>query len=196
MKRCTIYDTEIGDAIAHGRPWPTADGSIPEDLASNLLLLEESYEADPTYDPATAEMSTSWEYDLDAKTALLKKSTQARPLVTAKALKLVEIDAKTRDLIAAGFDYDGHHFSLSSQAQTNLDGIQMAASKGMVAFPHLMSTDDDSVEYSVADQAALDAIYGTAVGTIKTHMDAGRALKKSVAAATTTAEVAAVVDNR
>lgn len=118
-------------------------------------------------------------------------------LVVAKSIRNAEIDAKTRYLIGKGFVYDGRVFSLSEQAQMNIVGLKTPVDMSWITFPHKMSTmNDDDPEYELADVSAYYAVYATAVGTIKTHMDSGRALKKLVAACTTVAEVEAIADTR
>ena len=136
-------------------------------------------------------------------TGIVEEMTQAEKdavdgalVSAAKIAKKADIDAKTGALIAGGFDYDNHHFSLSPGAQMNLVGLQKGIDAGAITFPHKMSTDDASIEYSVPDEAAYTAIYLTAVGTVKAAMDSGRALKLLVAACTTLAEVEAVEDLR
>lgn len=114
----------------------------------------------------------------------------------AKTAKKNAIDARTDAIIAGGFDYDGHHFSLSVGAQMNLVGLQKGIDAGAIMFPHKISTDDDSVEYSIPDEATYTTIYLLGVGAIKTAMDSGRVLKLAVAACTTLAEVEAVEDLR
>lgn len=125
-----------------------------------------------------------------------KDAVDAGELAAAKKAKMDAIDNNTAEKIALGFTYDGHLFSLSTQAQTNLDGLMLANANGAVTFPHYMSTKDDSVEYEVIDGTALGTIYMTAVGTIKHWYDTGRELKKQVRDAADLAAVAAVVDDR
>ena len=117
-------------------------------------------------------------------------------LAVAKVIKNREIDVRTRELIDMGFTYDGHQFSLSTQAQQNIVGLKTPIDLGWVTFPHKCSTIDDTIEYELPDAAAYYAWYGTAVGTIKAHYDSGRALKIVVEACSTIAEVDAVEDSR
>lgn len=194
----TIYDVNADAPVVHGRPWPTADGFEPPGLDPNLMLLEEITESTPEYDPLTHTVVTGdWVYDLDAKTATRSKTLVERTLADVKRDKNALIDARTRELIGAGFTHDGHHFSLSDQAQMNIVGLKTPIDAGWVTFPHAMSTtDDNDPEYVLADVAAYTAVYAAAVGTVKAHTDSGRTLKKAVAAAETIADVAAVVDER
>jgi len=49
----TTYNSTTQEVIVTGRPYPTADGSRPPNLADNIHILEEVTEAKPTYDNAT-----------------------------------------------------------------------------------------------------------------------------------------------
>jgi len=194
----TVYDTNAEKGVAHGMPWPTADGSsAPPGLEEGLVLLEELEDPTPDHDPITQEVvDLGWSYDVQAGTAVRPKHVIDLSLDLAKQRKNDAIDERTRQMISEGFDHDNRHFSLSAQAQMNLDGVQMAAEKSIINFPHKMSTDDDGIEYELADQGALDVVYGKAVGKIKQCMDGGRDLKNAVMAATTVEDVRAVADER
>jgi hypothetical protein len=139
-----------------------------------------------------AALSPTDEATLDSVVA-----AHAVALYIAKRTKQGQIDIRTQELISEGFIYDGHRFSLSDQAQMNIVGLKTPIDMGWVTFPHKMSTtEEDTPEYEVADANAFNAVYAQAVGTVKAHMDSGRALKKLVAACTTVAEVDAVEDTR
>ena len=49
----TTYNSTTQEVIVTGRPYPTADGSRPPNLADDIHILEEVTEARPTYDSAT-----------------------------------------------------------------------------------------------------------------------------------------------
>jgi len=49
----TTYNSTTQEVIVTGRPYPTADGSRPPNLADDIHILEEVTEAKPTYDSAT-----------------------------------------------------------------------------------------------------------------------------------------------
>jgi len=118
-------------------------------------------------------------------------------LEKAKNDKINAIDARTEELISSGFTYNSTKFSLSSNAQLNASGVEIAESKSWNTYPMGISTDDpDSPEYEVVDATDLDSYYSTGLGTKKAHLDSGRDLKKQVSDATDIAGVDAVVDNR
>lgn len=117
-------------------------------------------------------------------------------LIEAKAAKFASIDARTDELIASGFTFASKQFSLSQAAQSRLMGINQVRDDENVTYPIKWNTIDDSDTYSIPDSATVLSFYLTAVGTYRTHVDSGTALKDQVRAATTVAEVDAVVDNR
>lgn len=109
-----------------------------------------------------------------------------------KEAKNTLIDTRTQELIAQGFAFDGHVFSLSPAAQMNWSGLKTF--EALLAWPVKITANGD-LEYSLA-QANLVPFVGTALGTIAAHYTSGRALKLQVNAATTQAEIDAVVDDR
>jgi hypothetical protein len=118
-------------------------------------------------------------------------------LVAARAARLRAIDENTGNLIALGYSYAGKQFSLSSNAQRWLSGLK--AGLDLLApgdYPLRINTIDDSDNYDISDENDAKALFGTALATIKAHLASGTALKDSVRAATTVAEVDAVVDSR
>jgi hypothetical protein len=125
-----------------------------------------------------------------------KDAVDATLLPAAQLAKCKEIDARTDELIAAGFTYDSKTFSLSQAAQSRLTGINQVRDDAAVTYPIVWNTLDDSDTLSIVDSAALLTFYLTAMGTYRTHVDSGTALKDDVRAATTIAAVDAVVDSR
>lgn len=88
MKRYTTYNSTTGEVIAQGRPYPTADGTPPPDLPSDIFLLEEVTAARPAYDNATEKLvENAIAYDTVAKTATRSWSVAA--------LTQAEIDERT-----------------------------------------------------------------------------------------------------
>lgn len=103
--------------------------------------------------------------------------------------KINKIDAKTKALIEEGFDFDGKHFSLSSTAQMNWIALTMATA------PAIIST-DDSFPYTLETADAIRFFQGTARTVVQHRLQSGRELKLQVHAATTSAELDAIIDNR
>ena len=129
-------------------------------------------------------------------------------LAEAKAAKVTEIDAYTTGLIESGFSYGGKQFSLSRQAQSNLAGMRTAINGAKVqdieqpgyfagwqgaVFPLTFNTLDDADITELADAAAFNGFYDTALGTVKAYLDGGTGLKSAVRAATTVEQVDEIV---
>ena len=110
-----------------------------------------------------------------------------------KAVCSSSIDAKTADLIAEGFVFDGVTFSLSGAAQLNHAADYMSrATLGPVVYNNI----DDTVAYVIPDVPTLEAFYAAAVATIRGHRGTGTVLKDQVRAATTIEEIDAIEDTR
>jgi hypothetical protein len=128
--------------------------------------------------------------------------TTFNTLVTDLALKCKKIekvhaiDARTDELISLGFTYAGKQFSLALTAQSKMTGTHQVKDNPALVYPINWNTIDDADVYAITDAADLDAFYLTGLGTIRASLDSGTALKDSVRAAITVAEVDAVVDNR
>jgi len=121
-----------------------------------------------------------------------------QPLDVLKAAKIKEIDEKTVKLLATGFTYDGLQFPLTDQSQINWVSLGMAQSLLLLKFPLLIFTVDYK-EYELVDDKQLLAFldsyvqYNTTAASITVK---GEILKKRVAAATTAAEIKAIIDDR
>ncbi len=126
-------------------------------------------------------------------------STLVGSLQEAKDFKHAAIDVRTEELIAAGFEFptgSGLWFSLSSHAQRNLQGLDQVRDLPEVIYPVAWNTLDDSAVLSIPDSATAHGFFLTAFAVYRAHLDSGTALKDQVRAATTVAEVDAVVDAR
>ena len=126
-----------------------------------------------------------------------KDAVDLARLPELKEAKLAAIDAKTNQLIAQGFIFDGHTFSLSLNAQSNFMGIKVATEGGLLTednYPYELTTLDDEA-YQLS-WALKDAFFGSVLNAVATHLAYGRALKVAVKSATTQAELDLIVDNR
>ena len=117
-------------------------------------------------------------------------------LAEAKLVKIAAIDSRTDQLIANGFTYSGVQFSLSANAQMKMVGTHEVKDDPALVYPLRWNSLDDSDYVDLPDAAALHAFYLTGLGTMRVLVDGGTVLKDAVRAATTIAEVDAVVDNR
>lgn len=115
-----------------------------------------------------------------------------------RAQKIDSIDRRTTELIGRGFTHAGKRFSLSDRAQIKWGHAfaGAAALTAIGAFPLLINTIDDSGSHAVADAAELVQIQLAILGIGLAYLGSDAALKAEVRAATTIAEVNAVVDVR
>lgn len=117
----------------------------------------------------------------------------AESLERYKTKKKLAIDLKTQQLIGQGFTYASKIFSLSANAQLYWSNLLNIPSGD---FPLTVNTLDDLDSYNIADTTDAQGMYGAALSAVKGHLTSGTALKEQVRAATTKAEVDAVVDSR
>lgn len=113
--------------------------------------------------------------------------------------KVKEIDAKTSNLIDQGFEFppgSGDMYSLSLAAQSKLMALEIIKDDPAVAYPIEYNSKDDKKKYSMTAAADAHNFFLTALATVRAHLDFGTAKKDEVRAATTVAEVNAVVDPR
>lgn len=111
-----------------------------------------------------------------------------------KRKKYLEIDTKTDELMALGFTHAGRQFSLSIPSQINWTNIGI--NPNLLTYPYGISVLDDSEVYSFADAAEITAAYYEAVSRKEYLIQSGRDLKSQVLAASSQAEIDAVVDAR
>lgn len=115
-------------------------------------------------------------------------------LADYKTLRYNEVDAKTGELITQGFTYATMQFSLSSNAQINLLGLEL--DKAILTYPIEWNNIDDTDKYMIVDATDATNFHIASLTAKKTHLDSGSALKQSIRDCTTEAEVDAIVDNR
>lgn len=115
-------------------------------------------------------------------------------LAKLKVDKIKAIDAKTSELIAQGFSFDGKQFSLSANAQQNLATIQTLIDKDLLDPESLLSTIDDEL-YILRREDAPGFVQAGYARVIPTKM-LGSGLKGQVVAATTQEAIESIVDSR
>lgn len=114
----------------------------------------------------------------------------------AKRIKYKAIDARTDEIIAAGFTFGGKQFSLAATAQMKMVGTHEVKDDPALTYPIEWNTIDDNDTISLQNATDLHNFYLTGVGTMRSVLDSGTSLKGQVRAATTKAEIDAVVDPR
>lgn len=148
----------------------------------------------------TTEELTQEQEDTLTATIAAHKAVEDWPftLAEAKTLKIAAIDARTSELIMAGFPFDNNNFSMSEAAQRNWIGLLSAYNAGMISFPFTISTVDEET-YQLVNSTALLQFMGTFMVyqvSPSAPLGSGRILKAQVTACTTVAEVEAIVDPR
>ena len=150
-------------AVCPNRPW-TTNG----DAYSGITML------DGNPPPTQAELDAAW-------------------LGCYKIIKQGQIDIKSQQLVAQGFNYNNHIFSLSSSAQINW--MVLLINRAAWQYPKKISKKDNT-EYSVADVLEVGSFFATGVTRVNTILDLGRQLKLDITNAATIEEVDAIIDNR
>lgn len=118
----------------------------------------------------------------------------AHPLSVLKARRYDAIDAKTRELIAAGFVSGGKTFSLAPDDFAVLTALDVA--QATITYPVEINTKDNTDTVSITKAADLHTFYLSAATAYRANLDSGTALKDLIRAARTVADVNAIVDPR
>lgn len=145
------------------------------------------------------ELSAGEVTTLDTVVADHIAASGARALQEAKVAKQRAIDDRTSELILAGFEFppsSGLLFSASPEMQRTLQGLYAVRSHPAITYPVVWATTDNQETVDLEDADDVESFYLTGLGTIRAYKDSGTALKLTVKAATTIAEVDAVEDNR
>jgi len=119
-------------------------------------------------------------------------------LPVLQAQRVLEVDLRTDELIAGGFQFPpgaGAYFSLNITAQLRMLGMfQMRANPDI--YPVMWNSLDDTSVFTIPDQATAEAFHLTAAATIQGTVNSGTTIKDAIRAATTIEELDAVVDPR
>lgn len=117
-------------------------------------------------------------------------------LAAAKVAKMAAIDGRTSALIETGsVTVNGVAIFTGLTNQVSLQALQQLVTRGVATWPQPVSAVGGS-SYTITSQADMDRVAGLVATYVMTIKAAGRALRASVLAATTLAEVAAVEDAR
>jgi hypothetical protein len=129
-------------------------------------------------------------------TAEEKTVVDTAQLSSLKAQRIKQIDEKTEALIDQGFEHNGKVFSLSIGAQLNVLGLKNIIKEGRFVPGLPWNTKNDEDVYVFMTVADATVFYKTAEEVKTLRLISGTSLKSLVRAATTKAEVDAVVDDR
>ncbi len=167
--------------------------------ANEAIYPTASWIHDPDMSSVSGVPSRYWKIVGDAVQEMTAAEKDSNHLTTVQQEKMAEIDVHTTELILGGFEYpasSGGYFSLSMEAQSNLEGLHQVRDDTSIAYPVEWNHIDNADKLSLADSDAVSAFYLTALGVVRGHRDSGTSLKDQVRAATTVAAVEAISDNR
>lgn len=119
-----------------------------------------------------------------------------RPDINDRKQRMLEsIDAKTQEIIARGFSYDGSNFSLSVPAQANWNALVTRLLCGKLPFPYSVTTLEDG-EYTIQTVESFNDFIDAAVYGVGYPIAVGRYYKLYVKNAATHEALDAFVDPR
>jgi len=115
-------------------------------------------------------------------------------LEALKVQRRKEIDKRTTELVADGFEFAGITFSASVESQARIMACVIAGANA--PFPIRWMSKDDTEYYDVEDADTMAAFYATGLGTLKDKIDLGTNLKIQINAATSVEMVNSIEDPR
>jgi len=122
----------------------------------------------------------------------IKLVLEGCPIEDYKKARFQEIDIKTQNLIAEGFEFNGNTFSLSLISQFNINVIKN--NKANFDYPLDVSTIDHNIYKLEKEEVA--EFWALAFLTVKEHLQSGRLLKKQIFDCTTKEEAIEIIDIR
>ena len=117
-------------------------------------------------------------------------------LLAARELRFGEIDSKTDEIFATGFEYPGSgvRLSLSSEAQSRLIGLMLV--RDSATYPIRWNALDDASFVDLLSASDVITLFGAGATALRSYVDGGTAIKNEIREALTVAAVMAVVDPR
>ena len=142
-----------------------------------------------------------WKVDGDSVVEMSqteKDAVLAQELADLKIERLHEIDVNTSELIGEGFQYDGHNFSLSQEAQLNWNSIFTLMLEGTIPpeADYEISTKDPDNDSYILTPLMRQGFFGLAFTSVSNIIKAGRVIRQQIKHANTIEEVNSIVDNR
>jgi hypothetical protein len=162
--------------------YPAADWIASPDLSAvaGLPVWQWVVDGDSVRPPTTDELA----------------AIEAARLPAAKAERIASIDAKTAAIVTSGVDVaPGSRVSTSLAATQNLQNLVLGVNLGVADLPQDISTVDGG-SYTIVNTADMVRVAGVLAVHQRTALNAGRQLRARVLAATTQAELDAIVDTR
>jgi len=136
------------------------------------------------------ELSTAEQQTLDT----LVSEHNPETLEEAKQRKCEEIDDRTAELVADGFEFNGVVFSGSVESQSRVIGAYTA--RAFATYPIRWMSKDDSTYVDLVDESMLTSFFLIGFGTLKAKIDVGSTLKIQVSGANSVEEVNSITDPR
>lgn len=170
----------------------------------NTLLIVSDFGTHKGVDPIalqaseySAYLTALGPYDANKVVAIDIDAIEAANVLAAKkTAKVIAIDNKSRIMLTSGLTVaTGKTISTSMEGQQNLQDMYIGNLMGIITFPLGLSTLDGK-EYIITDVIDAIRIANLLKDAKLSVLNAGRALRIQVLAATTEAKVDAVIDNR
>lgn len=120
----------------------------------------------------------------------------AHGLNAAKKRKTDAIDARSIELEEDGFVSNGNRFKMRDADQSRAAGLRHVATDPGISYPVKVNTFGNQGSVELTNPAAFNNWHKDMLLAVRGIRDAGTTLKDSVRAATTVAQVLAIVDNR
>lgn len=126
----------------------------------------------------------------------VEDNVEALDLQGYKDLRIAEIKEKTVELINNGYTYEGVNFSLSFDAQVGLIALNSSRNDPAITYPQPYGNIDDTIVYQIQNEAEINAMYLTALGTKKYWLETEDTLKSQINSASSYINVQSIIDNR
>jgi hypothetical protein len=125
---------------------------------------------------------------------------EAPRLTHAKVAKRAAVNARTGQIVDAGFPFDDGAgvkvYSMSLHAQSRAEGVYQLHDNPAFVWPVAWPTADDAQYTSFADWSEFEPFFLAMAGALRAAVTGAKSLRESSTAAATQAELAAVEDAR
>ncbi|MDP6423259.1 MAG: hypothetical protein QGG14_00835 [Planctomycetota bacterium] len=122
--------------------------------------------------------------------------TDAERLPGWKQLRLQGVDARTDEILALGFGFEGARFSLSVRAQSRMEGVWQLKDAPEFTWPLQWSSIDDLYVANFDSAAEFELFFLTAVGTLRAVIQSAYPVRAAIVAASDRAALDAIEDDR